>query len=47
MKVERIDHICIAVRDLDTARKRYEEDLGFELDTLYTAESEMIRVARY
>lgn len=47
MNVEKIDHICFAVRDLDSARERYEEDLGFELDTIYTAESEKIRVARY
>ena len=47
MKIEKIDHICFAVKDLDSARKKYEEDLGFTLDTLYTAKSEKIRVARY
>ena len=47
MEIEKIDHICFAVKDLDSARKRYEGDLGFKLDTLYTAESEKIRVARY
>ena len=47
MKLEAIDHLCIAVSDLDEARKRYEEDLGLELHGIYTSESEMIRVARY
>jgi methylmalonyl-CoA/ethylmalonyl-CoA epimerase len=47
VKLRSIDHICIAVRDLDTARKIYEEDLGLELHTAYVAESEKIRVARY
>ena len=31
MKARKIDHICIAVRDLDKARKVYEETLGLEL----------------
>jgi methylmalonyl-CoA/ethylmalonyl-CoA epimerase len=47
MKLEAIDHLCIAVRDLDEARKRYEEDLGLELYSIYTSESELIQVARY
>jgi methylmalonyl-CoA/ethylmalonyl-CoA epimerase len=47
MKLRSIDHICIAVRDLEKARKIYEEDLGLELDGTYVAESEKIRVARY
>jgi methylmalonyl-CoA/ethylmalonyl-CoA epimerase len=47
MKLEAIDHLCIAVRDLDEARKRYEEDLGLELHGIYSSGSEMIRVARY
>lgn len=47
MKVEKIDHLCFAVKDLDAARANYESVLGFKLDTLYTAESEKIRVARY
>lgn len=47
MKVEKIDHICIAVRDLERAKKVYEEALGLELDIEYVAESEKIRVARY
>ena len=47
MKLRSIDHICIAVRDLEKARRIYEEDLGLELHTTYVAESEKIRVARY
>jgi methylmalonyl-CoA/ethylmalonyl-CoA epimerase len=47
MKLRKIDHICIAVRDLEKARKIYEEDLGLELACEYVAESEKIRVARY
>jgi methylmalonyl-CoA/ethylmalonyl-CoA epimerase len=47
MKLRSIDHICIAVKDLEEARQVYEEDLGLELHTTYVAESEKIRVARY
>ncbi len=47
MKTTAIDHICIAVRDLEAAKKAYEETLGWELAVEYEAESEKIRVARY
>ncbi len=47
MKLKAIDHLCFAVRDLDRARKTYEEDLGLELDGLYVSKTERIRVARY
>lgn len=47
MKLKAIDHLCIAVRDVDKARQAYEEDLGLELDGLYMVESEKIKVARY
>jgi methylmalonyl-CoA/ethylmalonyl-CoA epimerase len=47
MKLNAIDHLCFAVQDLDEARRRYEEDLGLELDGLYVSQSEKIRVARY
>ena len=46
-KPKKIDHICLAVRDLEAARKIYEDVLGLELDCIYTAESEKIHVARY
>ena len=47
MKIRAIDHLCIAVEDLEKARRVYEENLGLELHSLYEAESEKIRVARY
>lgn len=47
MKAREIDHICIAVKDLASARKTYEETLGLELALEYTAPSEKIKVARY
>ncbi len=43
----RIDHICLAVRNLAAARRIYEDVLGLELDCEYVAESEKIKVARY
>ena len=47
MKLQKIDHICFAVKDLAAARKRYEEDLGLEPAVVYTSEKEKIHVARY
>jgi len=47
-KVNKIDHICIAVKDLDAARKQWEPILGKpEPDDPYVDEPEKIRVARY
>jgi len=47
MKVTRIDHISLAVADLKKAREIYEKVLGLELDSIYIAENEKIKVARY
>ena len=47
MKVNKIDHICIAVKDLDAARKIWEPILGKGPDDPYVDEHEKIRVARY
>ena len=48
MKPNKIDHICIAVRDLDKAKKVWEPLLGkTEPDDPYIDEPEKIRVARY
>jgi len=48
MKVNKLDHLCIAVRDLDEARKVWEPILGkSEPDDAYIDEPEKIRVARY
>jgi len=46
MKVNKIDHICIAVKDLDAARKIWEPILGKGPDDPYVDEHEKIRVAR-
>ena len=47
MKIEKIDHISIAVRNLNKACKVYEDILGLELDSTYVSEEEKIKVARY
>jgi len=48
MKVNKIDHICVAVKDLETAKKVWEPFLGkSEPDDAYIDESEKINVARY
>ncbi len=48
MKVNKIDHICIAVKNLEEAQKIWEPILGKpEPDDPYVDESEKIRVARY
>ncbi len=47
MQAQAIDHICIAVRDLNQARRQYEDILGLTPHGLYEAPSESIRVARY
>ncbi len=47
MKIEKIDHLCFAVKNLDEAVKIYEDTLGLRPDLYYVEESEKIRVARY
>ena len=48
MKINKIDHICIAVKNLDAARKIWEPLLGKERpDDEYVDEPEKIHVARY
>ncbi len=48
MKVNKVDHICIAVKNLEEARKIWEPILGKpEPDDPYVDEPEKIRVARY
>lgn len=47
-KVDKIDHICIAVKNLDEARKVWEPILGkAQPDDPYVDEVSKIRVARY
>jgi methylmalonyl-CoA/ethylmalonyl-CoA epimerase len=48
VKVNKIDHICIAVRNLEEARKIWEPVLGkTKPDDAYIDEPEKINVARY
>ena len=48
MNVKKVDHFCIAVKDLDAARKIWEPILGkSQPDDPYEDEPEQIRVARY
>jgi len=48
MKVNKLDHICIAVKNLEAARKIWEPILGKDKpDDAYVDEPEKIRVARY
>src|SRR4030066_740490 len=48
MKVNKIDHICIAVKNLEEARKMWEPILGkSKPDDPYVDEPETIKVARY
>ncbi|MBI5583685.1 MAG: VOC family protein [Deltaproteobacteria bacterium] len=48
MKINKLDHLCIAVKDLEAARKVWEPLLGKSRpDEVYVDESEKIRVARY
>ena len=48
MKVNKIDHICIAVKDLEAAKKIWEPIFGkTKPDDSYVDELEKINVARY
>ncbi len=48
MKVNKIDHICVAVKNLEEARKLWEPILGkSKPDDSYVDDREKIRVARY
>jgi len=48
MKANKIDHICIAVKNLDEAKKTWEPILGkTKPDDSYVDELEKIKVARY
>ncbi len=48
MKINKIDHICVAVKNLAEARKVWEPIMGkAEPDDEYVDELEKIRVARY
>lgn len=47
MKIEKIDHICFAVKNLEETKRVYQEDFGLVPACEYIAESEKIKVARY
>jgi len=47
MRIEKIDHISFAVKDLEETKRIYKEDFGLIPTVEYIAESEKIRVARY
>jgi methylmalonyl-CoA/ethylmalonyl-CoA epimerase len=48
VKINRVDHISVAVRDLDAARRAWEPLLGKSApDDSYVDQPEKIRVARY
>ncbi len=48
MKINKLDHICIAVRNLEAAKKIWEPILGKNApDDAYVDEPEKIKVARY
>lgn len=47
MKLERIDHICIAVKDRIAAEARFKEIFDLEPDLRYVDDKEKIDVARY
>jgi methylmalonyl-CoA/ethylmalonyl-CoA epimerase len=47
VKIEKIDHICFAVENLERTKKIYEENFGLVPTVEYVAESESIKVARY
>lgn len=48
MKINRIDHICIAVKDLEDAKKKWEPVLGKAApDETYVDEIAKVEVARY
>jgi methylmalonyl-CoA/ethylmalonyl-CoA epimerase len=47
MKLEKIDHICFAVQNLEAAKKKFRDAFHREPDLEYVAPLEKIRVARY
>jgi len=47
-KINKVDHICLAVKDLEDAKKKWAPLLGkAEPDDAYVDEPEKIKVARY
>lgn len=47
MKIEKIDHLCIAVKNIEKAEKHFYKLFGLEPDDRYIEEEEKINVIRY
>ncbi len=47
MRIEKIDHICFAVKNLEETKKIYKDHFDLLPACEYIAESEKIKVARY
>jgi methylmalonyl-CoA/ethylmalonyl-CoA epimerase len=47
VKINKIDHICFVVDDLEKTKKTYQEGLSLSPDVEYIAPSESIKAARY
>ncbi len=47
LKLEKVDHICIAVKDLQEAEHYFSHVFGLEPDDRYREEKEKIEVIRY
>lgn len=47
MKIEKIDHLCIAVKDIEKAEKHFYRLFGLKPDDRYIEEKEKINVRRY
>ena len=47
MKLEKVDHICIAVKNLEEAERYFSRVFDLEPDDRYIEEKEKIEVVRY
>lgn len=47
MKIEKIDHLCIAVKDIEKAEKQFKKIFGLVPDDRYMEKDEKISVIRY
>jgi methylmalonyl-CoA/ethylmalonyl-CoA epimerase len=47
MKLQKIDHICFAVRDVEKTKEMYREAFGLTPDAEYLDQADRIKVARY
>ncbi len=47
MKLEKVDHLCIAVKDLKEAERYFSQVFELEPDDRYVEETEKIEVVRY